>query len=344
MTAEQLKCVVSRAVYPVLHNQSDHPQLCLCRSEGGQQVPHAGRPPLGRAPSTPPQERGPPYPLTRQPGSATSDNLSARRMANININRHLSAALCSPEHLALGPHPSLTPAPTPQPDQAFQRPHSSETLPSCMHSAAPTAHPEPWPATSTSPAQPTFCLSPQLQPASGGVPLQHVHSTEPSLEALAAPRSHRGSPQLAAGYTSSSQPSPPMSGSQPGPVAGSGGSMTDSLSFAPGGSGVMGSRAYSTRGAGAGSEAQSGRSSLPAASSAASWVHSQSAQQLTANVKQLAAQVGGGYVLQHAVTATSLFCGSSYCPLCDVFFADCHADLMCQAAVCTLLHMLCIQM
>lgn len=150
-------------------------RACLCRTQSGQQAPHVGRPPLGRAPSTPPLVRAPSYPLARQP--------------------------------------------------------------------------------------------------SPGLP---------------APYTDTSSPGLTIRQTSPTSP-PPAPASQPGPVAGSGTSASDSLSFTPGGSGSRSSKAPGRRLTG--SDGQSGRSSLPAPSSSASWLHSQSAQQLTANVKQLAAQV-----------------------------------------------------
>lgn len=131
-------------------------------------------------------------------------------------------------------------------------------------------------------------------------PLGRAPSTPLLVRAPSYPLARQPSPGSPAPYTDTSSPAltirqtsptspPPAPASQPGPVAGSGTSASDSLSFTPGGSGSRSSKAPVRRLTG--SDGQSGRSSLPAPSSPASWLHSQSAQQLTANVKQLAAQV-----------------------------------------------------
>lgn len=247
-------------------------------------MPHVGRPPLGRSPSTLPPGRGPPYPLACQPSSASTGSLSARQAASANINRHFANAAASGNlgHPAAGLSSSPSPDPTQQPDQAFQRLHISEMLPSYMHRSS-----DSWPTTSAAPAPLASRRSAEAQHASGAMPSQYSDHTEPSLRDLATPP---GIAPSAVRHTPSIVPTLPASGSLPGLLPRLGGSMNDSPSFAVGGGGLRGSRAQSRERED--SQAHYTSSSLPAASSAATWVHSQSAQQLTANVKQLAAQVG----------------------------------------------------
>ena len=184
---------------------------------------------------------------------------------------------------------SLSPDPSQQPEQAFQRRHSSEMLPSYMHRSPVTSDSKPcWPATSSAPAPLASRRSAEAQHASGAMPLQHSDHTEPALRGMATPPSDISFGPSAVRHTSSTLPTSPASGSLPGPLPRAGASMADSPPFAVGGASLQGSRASRQR---EGGQVQFPGSSLPTASSAASWVHSQSAQQLTANVKQLAAQV-----------------------------------------------------
>ena len=148
----------------------------------------------------------------------------------------------------------------------------------------------------------------QQAPHVGRPPLARAPSTPPLVRGPSYPLARQPSPGVPAPYTDTTSPGltirqtsptlpPPAPASQPGPVSGSGTSASDSLSFTPGGSGSRGSKTQGRRVTG--SDGQAGRSSLPAPSSAASWLHSQSAQQLTANVKQLAAQVSLSLSLLH---------------------------------------------
>lgn len=106
----------------------------------------------------------------------------------------------------------------------------------------------------------------------------------------AAPCADTSSPSLTTRQTSSTRPPPaPASQAEPVPHANLCTSVIDRLSSAPGDNGSRGSKSQGGRLTG--SQGQSTRSSLPAPSPPAAWLHSQSAQQLTANVKQLAAQV-----------------------------------------------------
>lgn len=209
------------------------------------------------------------------------------------MKRHFfanSGALSNPGRPASGLSSSSSPHPSQQPDQALQHLHSSETLPGYMHRwpAMLDGHHQ-GPATCALPAPLAFHLSSESQHPSGALPLQHPGSTDLSLQGQAAPLSDSNSPAVAVKYASSITPFGPASGSLPVPVPRLGASMTGSPSSVVGGASLRGSRAQSRREEGI--EVQSASSSLPADFSAASWVHSQSAQQLTANVKQLAAQV-----------------------------------------------------
>ena len=309
-------------------------------------MPHAGRPPLGRSPSTPPSGRSLSYPLARQPSSASTGSLSARQLANANLNGHFpadSGALSSPGRPASGVSSSLSldPEPSQQPDQALQHLHSSETLPGYMHRWPATLDGRhQWPASCALPAPLASHLPSEAQHPPGALPLQHPASTHLSMQGRAAPPTHSNYPQAAVRRTSSTIPAVLASGSLPvpAPVPRLGASMTGSPSCAVGGASLRGSRAG--RGRGGGSEVQCASSSLPADFSAASWVQSQSAQQLTASVKQLAAQVASAPM--HAVPAACLLVGSSYGPPRYVNVIYCHETALpwLPAAVCSLL---CVQ-
>lgn len=204
--------------------------------------------------------------------------------------------------------PFLKPDPTQQPEQAFQRRHSSEMPPSYMHRSHLIRDPKQrWPPTCAAPGP--LAERRESQHASGAMPLQHPDHIEPSLRGMATSPSDISFAPSAVRHPSSTLPTLPAPDSLPGPLPGLDASITDGPSFAGGVVGLRGSSAPSRQREV--SEGQSASSSLPAASSAASWVHSQSAQQLTANVKQLAAQVGYCCSRQ-LLTAACLSAGSSH--------------------------------
>lgn len=262
------------------------------------------------------------------------------------MNRHFptnSGALSNPGRPASGLSSSLSPDPSQQADQALQHLHSSETLPGYMHRWPATldGHHQ-WPATSALPAPLASHLSSEARHPSGALPLQHPGSTHLSLQARAAPPSESSYPPAAVKHASSTTPTGLASGCLSAPVPRLGGSMSGSPSGALGGARLRGSRAVSRRREG--SEVPCASSSLPADFSAASWVHSQSAQQLTASVKQLAAQVGSAPM--HEMAAAWLLVGSSYGPAHYVSIIYCHetalpllASSCMQFAMCTMINL-----
>ena len=186
-----------------------------------------------------------------------------------------------------------------QQNDLVQHPQNSEIMPSYERKQMPTNSSkaqtaEPWLHPSATPPPPAFHFPAEPQPGPTALPAPDIHRTEASLQDMPMPSSTSPSLRQRArrkSFTMSVATTTPQR--KPGanePVARSNTSLTDSLSFAPAGGAFLGSPAPGSLVVG--SDSQSGsKGSLRAGSTAASWVHSQSAQQLTANVKSLAAQV-----------------------------------------------------
>ena len=295
------------------------------------------QPPLGRPPSAP-HARSPSYPLARTPGTATSGTLTAAQLASAKINSHFSpkrpqrsseepraelsradsdraeANRADSRRIAVPsrPPPVLPYSSAPQQTSSTQQRRSGDFATSYQQAPQPVANngqrghvPAPQLAPPVALATPAFRFPAGLQPTSEIVPapMQNLHRSEASLQDLPIPNRTRATPSQPARHRSASlsiaTTTPPER--QPGaPSVARSGSLSDSLSFAPAGSGQLGSPAPGSLVVGSGvigslvvgSDSHSGsKDSMRAGSTAASWVHSQSAQQLTANVKTLAAQV-----------------------------------------------------
>ena len=186
-----------------------------------------------------------------------------------------------------------------QQNPAVQRPQKNKIMPSHERRQMPTNNTntqtaEPWLTPSATPPPPAFHFPADPQSGHRLLPVQDIHRTEASLQDLPLSSSDRPSPRQPirrkSFNLSAATTTPQRQPQATDPVARSNTSLTDSLSFAPAGGAFLGSPAPGSLLVG--SDSQSGsKGSLRAGSTAASWVHSQSAQQLTANVKTLAAQV-----------------------------------------------------